>query len=159
MISTSILDRIEFAAQYGAFEIPLYVWNKTAKKLRKEGFTLTETTYPLSRKLRKGEGHYLISWENSHSTNNPDLDLKDLIRSLAEIKCKTELIVPFFTLKSKIAGVPFAELTQKISNNEINLTADEEKLLDIALQLTLCTCTPFTEANRMWLIADANLKE
>lgn len=159
MKTTSILDRIEFAAQYGAFEIPLYVWNKTAKKLRKEGFALTETTYPLSRELRKGEGHYLISWENSHSTNNPDLDLKELINSLVEIKRKQELIVPFFTLKSKIAGISFAQLMQKISSNEIKLTKDEEKLLDTALQLMLCTYTPFTEANKMWLIADANLKE
>ena len=36
MKNTSIIERIEYAAQNGVYEIPLYVWNKTAKKLRKD---------------------------------------------------------------------------------------------------------------------------
>ena len=52
MKNTSIIERIEYAAQNGVYEIPLYVWNKTAKKLRKEGFILTETKI---KNVRKGE--------------------------------------------------------------------------------------------------------
>lgn len=85
MKNTSIIERIEYAAQNGVFEIPLYVWNKTAKKLRQEGFVLTETTYPNIRKIRKGEGHYLISWKDSYISANSEMDLKDLIHYIIQI--------------------------------------------------------------------------
>lgn len=82
MKNTSIIERIEYAAQNGAFEIPLYVWNKTAKKLRKEGFVLTETKI---KNVRKGEGHYLISWKDSYVTANFEMDLKDLVHDLTQM--------------------------------------------------------------------------
>lgn len=81
MKSTSIIERIEYAAQNGVFEISLYVWNKTAQKLRKEGFTLTETKI---KNVRKGEGHYLISWKDSYNVPNHNLNLNDLTQSVIE---------------------------------------------------------------------------
>lgn len=85
MKNTSIIERIEYAAQNGVYEIPLYVWNKTAKKLCKEGFVLTETKYPNIRKIRKGEGHYLISWKDSYISANDEINLKDLVQDLTKI--------------------------------------------------------------------------
>lgn len=82
MKNTSIIERIEYAAQNGVYEIPLYVWNKTAKKLRKEGFVLTETKI---KNVRKGEGHYLISWKDSYVSANSEMDLKDLIHYIIQI--------------------------------------------------------------------------
>ena len=82
MKNTSIIERIEYAAQNGVYEIPLYVWNKTAKKLRKEGFVLTETKI---KNVRKGEGHYLISWKDSYVTANFEMNLKDLVQDLTKI--------------------------------------------------------------------------
>lgn len=82
MKNTSIIERIEYAAQNGVYEIPLYVWNKTAKKLRKEGFILTETKI---KNVRKGEGHYIISWKDGYHTTNPEMDLKDLVHTLSQI--------------------------------------------------------------------------
>ena len=77
MKNTSIIERIEYAAQNGVYEIPLYVWNKTAKKLRKAGFVLTETKI---KNVRKGEGHYIISWKDGYHTTNPEMDLKKLLQ-------------------------------------------------------------------------------
>ena len=37
MKKITIDDRLEFAAQSGVFEIYLFVWNNTAKRLVKEG--------------------------------------------------------------------------------------------------------------------------
>lgn len=82
MKNTSIIERIEYAAQNGVYEIPLYVWNKTAKKLRKEGFVLTETKI---KNVRKGEGHYLISWKESYISANSEMNLKDLVHALSQI--------------------------------------------------------------------------
>lgn len=82
MKNTSIIERIEYAAQNGTYEIPLYVWNKTAKKLCKEGFVLTETKI---KNVRKGEGHYVISWKDSYVTANHEMDLKDLVHDLIQI--------------------------------------------------------------------------
>lgn len=82
MKNTSIIERIEYAAQNGVYEIPLYVWNKTAKKLRKEGFVLTETKI---KNVRKGEGHYLISWKDSYISANSEMNLKDLVHTLSQI--------------------------------------------------------------------------
>lgn len=82
MKNTSIIERIEYAAQNGVYEIPLYVWNKTAKKLRKEGFVLTETKI---KNVRKGEGHYLISWKDSYISANDEINLKDLVQDLTKI--------------------------------------------------------------------------
>ncbi len=82
MKNTSIIERIEYAAQNGVYEIPLYVWNKTAKKLRKEGFVLTETKI---KNVRKGEGHYMISWKDSYISANDEINLKDLVQDLTKI--------------------------------------------------------------------------
>lgn len=82
MKNTSIIERIEYAAQNGVYEIPLYVWNKTAKKLRKEGFVLTETKI---KNVRKGEGHYVISWKDSYISANDEINLKGLVQDLTKI--------------------------------------------------------------------------
>lgn len=62
MKSISVSDRIEFAAQSGAFEVSLYVWGNTAKKLVKDGLVLTETKI---QSPRRGEKYYLISWADA----------------------------------------------------------------------------------------------
>lgn len=76
MKNTSIIERIEYAAQNGYYEIPLFVWNKTAKKLRKEGFVLTPTKV---KSVRKGENHYLISWKDNYT-----LPLSNMISSIIQ---------------------------------------------------------------------------
>lgn len=62
MVKISVNDRIEFAAQSGAFEVSLYVWGNTAKKLVKDGLVLTETKI---QSPRRGEKYYLISWKDA----------------------------------------------------------------------------------------------
>lgn len=62
MKSLTVLDRIEYAAQGGAYEIHLFVWNNTAKKLRREGLVLTETNIHSE---RKGEKYLGISWKDA----------------------------------------------------------------------------------------------
>ena len=62
MKSISVSDRIEFVAQSGAFEVSLYVWGNTAKKLVKDGLILTETKI---QSPRRGEKYYLISWKDA----------------------------------------------------------------------------------------------
>lgn len=62
MKSISVSDRLEYAAQSGAFEVSLYVWGNTAKKLAKDGLVLTETKI---QSPRKGEKYYLISWKDA----------------------------------------------------------------------------------------------
>ena len=62
MKSISVSDRIEFAAQSGAFEVSLYVWGNTAKKLVKDGLILTDTKI---QSTRRGEKYYLVSWKDA----------------------------------------------------------------------------------------------
>ena len=133
MKNTSIIERIEYAAQNGVYEIPLYVWNKTAKKLRKEGFVLTETKI---KKVRKGEGHYLISWKNGYHTTNPEMNLKELLQE---------------TVMTVVGSLP-GTLLKKYSeiDNKLCVKVFREKISKYNIELT--------EANRMWLIAATNQK-
>lgn len=69
MKKITIDDRLEFAAQSGVFEIFLFVWNNTAKRLIKEGLTLHKTPVQSS---RKGESYYCISWEDAIVEDIPE---------------------------------------------------------------------------------------
>lgn len=62
MKQLTISDRLDYAAQCGAYEIYLFVWKNTAKRLIKDGLVLTETNI---RSERKGEHYYGISWKNA----------------------------------------------------------------------------------------------
>lgn len=138
MKNTSIIERIEYAAQNGAFEIPLYVWNKTAKKLRKEGFVLTETKI---KNVRKGEGHYLISWKNGYHTTNPEMDLKKLLQETV----MTVVSLPGTANSLETLLQKYAEI-----DNKLCVKVFREKISKYNIELT--------EANRMWLIAATNQK-
>ena len=139
MKNTSIIERIEYAAQNGVYEIPLYVWNKTAKKLRKEGFVLTETKI---KKVRKGEGHYMISWKNGYHTTNPEMDLKELLQEtvMTVVSSLPETVNSWETLLKKYSEI----------DNKLCVKVFREKISKYNIELT--------EANRMWLIAAANQK-
>ena len=139
MKNTSIIERIEYAAQNGVYEIPLYVWNKTAKKLRKEGFVLTETKI---KNVRTGEGHYLISWKNGYHTTNPEMDLKELLQEtvMTVVSSLPETVNSWETLLKKYSEI----------DNKLCVKVFREKISKYNIELT--------EANRMWLIAAANQK-
>lgn len=81
----TIDDRLEFAAQSGVFEIYLFVWNNTAKKLVKEGLALQTTPVQSS---RKGESYYRISWEDATVENIPEgtFDFDALVTELKKKK-------------------------------------------------------------------------
>lgn len=138
MKNTSIIERIEYAAQNGVYEIPLYVWNKTAKKLRKEGFVLTETKI---KNVRKGEGHYLISWKDGYHTTNPEMDLKKLLQeTVMTVVSLPETANSLETLLQKYAEI----------DNKLCVKVFQEKISKYNIELT--------EANRMWIVAITNQK-
>lgn len=138
MKNTSIIERIEYAAQNGVYEIPLYVWNKTAKKLRKAGFVLTETKI---KNVRKGEGHYIISWKDGYHTTNPEMDLKKLLQ---------ETVITVVSLPGTANSLE--TLLQKYAeiDNKLCVKVFQEKISKYNIELT--------EANRMWIVAITNQK-
>lgn len=69
MNKITVNDRIEFAAQCGAMELYLFVWENTAKKLRDDGLVLEETAIASS---RKGEKYYHIVWKDAVVENLPE---------------------------------------------------------------------------------------
>lgn len=138
MKNTSIIERIEYAAQNGVYEIPLYVWNKTAKKLRKEGFVLTETKI---KNVRKGEGHYIISWKDGYHTTNPEMDLKKLLQETV----MTVVSLPGTANNLETLLQKYAEI-----DNKLCVKVFQEKISKYNIELT--------EANRMWIVAITNQK-
>ncbi len=138
MKNTSIIERIEYAAQNGVYEIPLYVWNKTAKKLRKEGFVLTETKI---KNVRKGEGHYIISWKDGYHTTNPEMDLKKLLQETV----MTVVSLPGTANSLETLLQKYAEI-----DNKLCVKVFQEKISKYNIELT--------EANRMWIVAITNQK-
>lgn len=138
MKNTSIIERIEYAAQNGVYEIPLYVWNKTAKKLRKEGFVLTETKI---KNVRKGEGHYIISWKDGYHTTNPEMDLKKLLQETV----MTVVSLPGTANSLEMLLQKYAEI-----DNKLCVKVFQEKISKYNIELT--------EANRMWIVAITNQK-
>lgn len=138
MKNTSIIERIEYAAQNGVYEIPLYVWNKTAKKLRKEGFVLTETKI---KNVRKGEGHYIISWKGGYHTTNPEMDLKKLLQETV----MTVVSLPGTANSLETLLQKYAEI-----DNKLCVKVFQEKISTYNIELT--------EANRMWIVAITNQK-
>ena len=138
MKNTSIIERIEYAAQNGVYEIPLYVWNKTAKKLRKEGFFLTETKI---KNVRKGEGHYIISWKDGYHTTNPEMDLKKLLQETV----MTVVSLPGTANSLETLLQKYAEI-----DNKLCVKVFQEKISKYNIELT--------EANRMWIVAITNQK-
>lgn len=138
MKNTSIIERIEYAAQNGVYEIPLYVWNKTAKKLRKEGFVLTETKI---KNVRKGEGHYIISWKGGYHTTNPEMDLKKLLQETV----MTVVSLPGTANSLETLLQKYAEI-----DNKLCVKVFQEKISKYNIELT--------EANRMWIVAITNQK-
>lgn len=138
MKNTSIIERIEYAAQNGVYEIPLYVWNKTAKKLRKAGFVLTETKI---KNVRKGEGHYIISWKDGYHTTNPEMDLKKLLQETV----MTVVSLPGTANSLETLLQKYAEI-----DNKLCVKVFQEKILKYNIELT--------EANRMWIVAITNQK-
>ena len=136
MKNTSIIERIEYAAQNGVYEIPLYVWNKTAKKLRKEGFVLTETKI---KNVRKGEGHYIISWKDGYHTTNPEMDLKKLLQETV----MTVVSLPGTANSLETLLQKYAEI-----DNKLCVKVFQEKISKYNIELT--------EANRMWIVAITN---
>ena len=138
MKNTSIIERIEYAAQNGVYEIPLYVWNKTAKKLRKAGFVLTETKI---KNVRKGEGHYIISWKDGYHTTNPEMDLKKLLQETV----MTVVSLPGTANNLETLLQKYAEI-----DNKLCVKVFQEKISKYNIELT--------EANRMWIVAITNQK-
>ncbi len=138
MKNTSIIERIEYAAQNGVYEIPLYVWNKTAKKLRKAGFVLTETKI---KNVRKGEGHYIISWKDGYHTTNPEMDLKKLLQETV----MTVVSLPGTANSLETLLQKYAEI-----DNKLCVKVFQEKISKYNIELT--------EANRMWIVAITNQK-
>ena len=138
MKNTSIIERIEYAAQNGVYEIPLYVWNKTAKKLRKEGFVLTETKI---KNVRKGEDHYIISWKDGYHTTNPEMDLKKLLQETV----MTVVSLPGTANSLETLLQKYAEI-----DNKLCVKVFQEKISKYNIELT--------EANRMWIVAITNQK-
>ena len=136
MKNTSIIERIEYAAQNGVYEIPLYVWNKTAKKLRKEGFVLTETKI---KNVRKGEGHYIISWKDGYHTTNPEMDLKKLLQETV----MTVVSLPGTANSLETLLQKYAEI-----DNKLCVKVFQEKISKYNIELT--------EANRMWIVEITN---
>lgn len=76
----TINDRLEYAAESGAYATSLFVWGNTAKWLRNGGLVLTPTG---ERGPSKGCVKYNISWEKA-SMNIPDgpFVLEDMIHKL-----------------------------------------------------------------------------
>lgn len=76
----TINDRLEYAAESGAYATSLFVWGNTAKRLRNGGLVLTATG---ERGPSKGCVKYNISWEKA-SMNIPDgpFVLEDMIHKL-----------------------------------------------------------------------------
>ena len=138
MKNTSIIERIEYAAQNGVYEIPLYVWNKTAKKLRKAGFVLTETKI---KNVRKGEGHSIISWKDGYHTTNPEMDLKKLLQETV----MTVVSLPGTANSLETLLQKYAEI-----DNKLCVKVFQEKISKYNIELT--------EANRMWIVAITNQK-
>ncbi len=65
----TITDRLEMAADNGAYEIALFVWNTTVKRLSKQDITFTDQGLS---GCRKGERYYLISWKDAIVSDLPD---------------------------------------------------------------------------------------
>ena len=116
----------------------LYVWNKTAKKLRKEGFVLTETKI---KNVRKGEGHYIISWKDGYHTTNPEMDLKKLLQETV----MTVVSLPGTANSLETLLQKYAEI-----DNKLCVKVFQEKISKYNIELT--------EANRMWIVAITNQK-
>ncbi len=78
----TISDRLDHAAQCGAYEIYLFVWQNTAKRLVRDGLSLIETNI---RSERKGEKYYEISWKNA-SVEIPEgpFDVDAMVKELRE---------------------------------------------------------------------------
>lgn len=76
----TINDRLEYAAETGAYNTTLFVWGNTAKRLRSSGIVLTKTNVPAT---AKGCLHYSISWEKA-SVDIPEgpFVLEEMIRKL-----------------------------------------------------------------------------
>ena len=65
----TIADRLEMAADGGAYEIALFVWNTTVKRLSKQDIKFTDQGL---NGCRKGERYYLISWKDAIVSDLPD---------------------------------------------------------------------------------------
>lgn len=76
----TINDRLEYAAESGAYNTTLFVWGNTAKRLRNNGLVLTKTNVPAT---AKGCLHYSISWEKANmDIPEGSFVLEDMIRKL-----------------------------------------------------------------------------
>lgn len=76
----TINDRLEYAAESGAYATSLFVWGNTAKRLRNGGLVLTATG---ERGPSKGCVKYNISWEKaSMNISDGPFVLEDMIRKL-----------------------------------------------------------------------------
>lgn len=76
----TIDDRLEYAAEKGAYSTALFVWGNTAKRLRNGGLVLTPTG---ERSPSKGCVKYNISWEKANvSIPEGPFVLEDMIRKL-----------------------------------------------------------------------------
>lgn len=76
----TIDDRLEYAAENGAYATSLFVWGNTAKRLRNSGLVLTPTG---ERGPSKGCIKYNISWEKAN-VNIPEepFILENMVRQL-----------------------------------------------------------------------------
>ena len=61
MHTITITSRLETAAEFGAYEISLFVWHNTKKRLCNQDIQFED----LGIKCRKGESYYNISWANA----------------------------------------------------------------------------------------------
>lgn len=76
----TIDDRLEYAAENGAYATSLFVWGNTAKRLRNSGVVLVPTG---ERGSSKGCIKYNISWEKaSMSIPEGPFILEDMVREL-----------------------------------------------------------------------------
>lgn len=76
----TIDDRLEYAAENGAYATALFVWGNTAKRLRNSGLVLTPTGEHGS---SKGCMKYNISWEKANvSIPEGPFVLEDMVRKL-----------------------------------------------------------------------------
>lgn len=65
----TITDWLEMTADSGAYEISLFVWKTTVKRLSDQDITFTDQGL---KGCRKGERYYLISWKDAIVSDLPD---------------------------------------------------------------------------------------